>query len=511
MKNILIVGSGQAGLITATTIKACFPEFDVTVVASSEIPPIGVGEGSTEQWTAYEKRVGIDRPQLLKESMATLKHGIRFLHWTNHTPDYFHSISSGQRYAEPGTFNGVYSFIHASGRKLTPSLAHQGLVKNFVQDVENEWNQVNQFHFDSHKLNIFLKNHAKSMGIDFINAEVQGIFRDSENGDITHVITSSGKIETDFVVDASGFKQVILNELGDIHQTSFSDYLPCDTALVFQTPGNHSIKAFTEAKALSAGWHWDIPTYERRGHGYVFSSEHITEERAAQEVEYYIDEPVKDARIIKYKPYKVQNSWQFNCVAVGLASNFIEPLEATSIAATIEQARLLCSYLPTYKPNSNGPQYGYLKVFDSIFDNLLTMVSMHYVSDRKDTPMWQDQQDAQKTELLRFLLEIFKHRGPENHDLSLTGFELFGPAHFWHVGQGQGLISREGCEVGVDVYSSTPEALEVIREVQVRNSETPEIPHRTLLDRLHKKDDFEINLDWAVDDFKGQSFARLEQ
>ena len=81
MRNILIVGSGQAGLITATTIKACFPEFDVTVVASSEIPPIGVGEGSTEQWTAYEKRVGINRPQLLKESMATLKHGIRFLHW----------------------------------------------------------------------------------------------------------------------------------------------------------------------------------------------------------------------------------------------------------------------------------------------------------------------------------------------------------------------------------------------------------------------------------------------
>ena len=510
MKNILIVGSGQAGLIAATTIKSVFKDFDVTVVSSKDIPPIGVGEGSTEQWSSYEKRVGINRQDLIKASMATFKYGIRFLDWTNHTPDYFHSISGGQLFANTGTFNGVYNYIHASGRKLTPSLAHRGLIKGLVVDTKEPWRQTNQFHFDSQKLNEFLKGHALTMGINFIEAEVEGLFRNSENGDITHVLTSHGKIETDFVVDASGFKQIILKELGDIHQSSFGDYLPCDSALVFQTPGNHKIKPFTEAKALSAGWHWDIPTYERRGHGYVFSSRYIDEDYAIGEVEHYIDEPVKNTRTIKYEPYKVQNSWQFNCVAVGLASNFVEPLEATSIAATIEQSRLICSYLPTYEANSGVHQHGYLKVFDSMFDNLLTMVSMHYVSDRRDSPMWADQQDAPRTELLHFLIELFKHRGPEQHDIPYTGYELFGPNHFWHVAQGQGLISRAGSQIGIEAFGSIAPSMEMVQETQTNNAKRPELPHRTVLARAHENFAKKRG-DWNLNDIGGQLAPRLEK
>ena len=509
MKNILIVGSGQAGLITATTIKTAFPDYEVTVVASSGIEPIGVGEGSTEHWAAFEERVGIDRAHLVRDSLATLKYGIRFLDWTKHTPDYFHSISGkGVEFANTGTFNGVYSYIHASGSQLTPTLGFLGLIDGLVEDTPVPLRQTNQFHFDSSKLNDFLKGFALTRGIHFIDAEVEGIFRDSENGDITHVLTSHGKIETDFVVDASGFHQVILKELGDIHQSSFEDYLPCDTALVFQTPGNPKIKPFTEAKALSAGWHWDIPTYERRGHGYVFSSRYIDEEHAIHEVENYIDEPITDTRTIKYKPYKVQNSWQFNCVAVGMVSNFIEPLEATSIAATIEQARLICSYLPTYQPNSGVHQHGYLKVFDSMFDNLLTMVSMHYVSDRRDFPMWVDQQNASRTELLLFLIELFKHRGPEHHDIPSTGYELFGPQHFWHVAQGQGLISQEGAALGVTAYRS--EQVGIDRTKRNFSEQPQEVSHRDVLERAHQRFS-EHRADWHFDDFGGQLIPRLEQ
>lgn len=511
MKHISIVGAGQAGLIAATTIKAAFRSFDVTVIASGEIPPIGVGEGSTEHWAAYEARVGIERSDLIKHSMATFKHGIRFLDWTTHTPDYFHSIVGEGMYTALGTFNSLYSYIHASGRQLTPTLSHPGLIDNEVQDTPKPWNQVNQFHFDSAKLNDFLTGHALTQGVNFIDASVVGIKRDSSSGDITAIVTSTGDVETDFVIDASGFSQVILKELDNTHQTFFDDYLPCDTAVVFQTPGNDSIKPFTEAKALSAGWHWDIPTYERRGHGYVFSSRHTNEESAIKEVEEYIDEPVTDVRTIKYRPYKVQNSWQFNCVAVGLASNFIEPLEATSIAATIEQCRLLCSYLPTYKPNSGVQQHGYLKVFDSIFDNLLTMVSMHYVTDRRDSPMWVEQQNANRTELLNFLIEMFKYRGPENHDLNLTGYELFSSNHFWHVAQGQGLISVEGCMDGVLANDSPVSCQQRIMDVRNNRAQAGrELPHRTVLKRAHREY-AEKRAEWHFDDFGGILIPRLEQ
>jgi hypothetical protein len=509
MKHILIVGSGQAGLIAATTIKSAFAAFEVTVVSSKEIEPIGVGEGSTEQWAAYEDRVGINRRDLIKDSMATFKYGIRFLDWTNHTPDYFHSISGRILYTKSGTFNGLYNYIHSSGRQLTPTLTHAGLIDNLVPDTPNPWHQTNQFHFDSAKLNTFLIGHARTMGVKFVDAVVDGIERDPSSGDITSVVTSTGNIETDFVIDASGFNQVILKKLGDVWQSSFDDYLPCDSVLVFQTPGNDEIKPFTEAKALSSGWHWDIPTYERRGHGYVFSSRYIDEEQAVEEVEQYVGEPVTDARIIKYKPFKVENSWQFNCVAVGLASNFIEPLEATSIAATIEQSRLICSYLPTYRPNSTAPQQGYTKVFDSMFDNFLTMVALHYVSDRDDSPMWIDQQHSPKPELLNFLIEIFSHRGPEAHDLPMTGYELFQIPHFWHVAQGQGLIDKEGARVGVEAYGSTQPARNVLKDLAHPNENPLELHHRVILDRAHKIY-ADKRADWHFDDFGGQLVPRLE-
>ena len=504
MQNIVVVGAGQAGLIAATLIKGYFPKLDITVVASSELGTIGVGEGSTEHWKDYEQLLGLDRAEVIAHSAATFKYGIRFINWTDHTPDYFHSIpSAGPLFAQ--TFNASYSYVHAMGKQLTPTFMHRGLIDNIV---ESDLSQTNQLHFDSHKLNQFLKDHAVSLDIKFVDDEVVGIERDSETGDVTSVIGTQGKIPSDFVIDASGFNRVVFSHLGDPWEKSFSDMLPCDSALVFQTPTNSSIRPYTTATALSAGWHWDIPTQERRGHGYVFSSRYTDPDKAAKEVENHIDEPIGETRLIEFSPFQLKNSWQFNCVAVGLASNFVEPLEATSISATISQVRLLCSYLPTYGPNSTAPQAGYLRIFDSIVDNLVAMVAMHYVSDRRDTPMWEAQQSAPKPELLSNLIEIMSHRGPEQQDIPATGYELFGTNHFWFVGQGQGLINKDGCRQGVDAYGSRDQVERHLRELQSSKHE-PTYSHRMILEQVSHQI-FGKKLDWEINQFNLKNMKRLD-
>ena len=504
MQNIVVVGAGQAGLIAATLIKAQFSKFNITVVASSELGTIGVGEGSTEQWREYENIVTLDRAKVIANSAATFKFGIRFLDWTNHTPDYFHAIpSEGPLFAQ--SFNASYSYVHALGKQLTPTFMHRGFIDNII---EENILQTNQLHFDSHKMNQFLKDHAIDLGIKFIDDEVVGIERDSESGNVISVVGKRDTFPSDFVIDASGFNRVIFSHLGDPWEESFSDMLPCDSALVFQTPTDYSIKPYTTATALSAGWHWDIPTQERRGHGYVFSSRHTNADKAAEEVENRIGEPIGETRLIEFSPFQLKNSWQFNCVAVGLASNFVEPLEATSISATINQVRLLCSYLPTYKPNSTASQSGYLRIFDSMMDNLVAMVAMHYISDREDTPMWADQQVAPKPALLNELIEIMSHRGPQQQDIPTTGYELFGANHFWFVGQGQGLINADGCRQELIAYGSRKVVETHLRKLKSSKRE-PTQSHRLLLEQISHQV-LGGKLEWEFNQFDLKDMKRLD-
>jgi tryptophan halogenase len=488
MKNLVVVGSGQSGLIAALLVRHTIPGYaNITVISSSDIPPVAIGESSTEQWDSFEQIVGMSRRETIRQCDATFKYGIRFMDWTNHTPDYMHSVSSPQLYSNQ--FNSLYSYIDASKLLLTPALSPrgltEGLVTNFDAHDDRILKQVNQLHFDTHKLNKYLRNFCVQDGIEFVDAEVQGIERDSHTGDITKLVTSNGNYSADFVIDASGFNKTVLSMLGEVHVTTFEDILPCNSALVFQTPpeADSNLKPYTLAKALSAGWRWEIPTYDRRGNGYVFSSNHITESQALEEIEKDLGIKIPDARLIEFTPHYVTNSWQFNCVAVGLASNFVEPLEATSIAATINQVRLLCSNLPTYKPNSASLRNSYLRTFEGIVDNMLAMVAMHYVSDRVDSPMWIEQQNRPKTDLLQSLIEIMEHRGPEDHDIPHTGFELFRPVHFWHVGQGQGLINQENSQIGLNAHGSEQRAKDLVDEMTKNHGLSGNVDHRRVITR----------------------------
>lgn len=484
VKQLTIVGSGTAGLINALTLKSCFQHLEVIVISSSDIGIIGVGEGSTEHWTTFEKLAFIDRAEMVRETEATFKFGIRFKNWTDHTPDYFHSISGDMLLH--ATFPGGYSCAHADGKQLTPAFGFKSLIRNYVADVgEDILQQTNQFHFDTFKLNTFLRGQCEKRDVIFIEGKVDDVTRCHKTGDIDGLILSDGQIiDTDFVVDASGFERVAISRLGRPKWVSFSDFLPTDSAVVFQTPEDEvgGIKPYTLATAMKAGWMWEIPTQSRRGNGYVYSSRYISDDEARAEASRVSGYEVPDdARVIRFEPGYLKDSWQHNCVAIGLSSNFVEPLEATSIAASINQSILLTSYLSSYEPTNDFARREYTRVFESMIDNLLTMVAMHYVSDRVDSSMWEEQQFRPKPPLLEKLIEIGKYRGYEIHDFVNFGFDLFSAAHFWHVAQGQGLISAEACAKNLTMRGTGDDMRRQIANISNSHAELNFIPHKRAL------------------------------
>jgi tryptophan 7-halogenase len=455
-KKIIVVGSGTAGLITALIIKSAMPEYKIIIVSSSNKGIIGVGEGSTEHWQLFQNIVGINVDDMVRNADITHKYGIRYENWTNHTPDYFHSV--GGTGLQSNTFWGSYAYALENDLLLTNTFSWRGLVDNMVIDNGPEVHRgTNQYHFDTFKLNKYLTNIAADKGINFIDDEVTDVSVEN-NGFIESVFLKDAQkdIYGDFFIDATGFHRELLSKIADKTFISYRKFLPCDKAIAFPTESEESgqIKPYTRARALKNGWMWEIPTQTRRGNGYVFASDFCSAEQAIEEASEVHGFQVEPAKILDFNSGYFKETWKNNCVAVGLAAGFVEPLEATSISTTIQQARLICSYLPTF---SEERMYGikeYHRVVDSIMENILCMISLHYMSDRTDSEMWRAQGKSEKPELLQHLLNIWNERCPESHDVPSTGFELFGAAHLWHVAQGQGVLNKQVASMQLDAYAS---------------------------------------------------------
>lgn len=454
--NIVIAGSGTAGLISAIYLKQAFPKFNIKVVSSSSIGIIGVGEGSTEHWKSFQDYCGIDPVDMITKTDATYKLGIKFEGWTDHTESYFHSVNPLGA-LHKGSFIPSYADAVLKNELLTQKFSSVGIEKNMVSADKDYPYHANQFHFDTFKVNEYFVNIAKQRGVLFIDDEIVHVKRHSESGFITSVVLKSDQvIDGDFFIDASGFKRVLMSNFPNQDFVSYSEYLPCDSAIAFPTESDPTgaIRPYTRAIAMDSGWRWEIPTQKRRGNGYVFSSRYSSETEAVDELSRDFSKDIIPVRSFKFEPGYYRKTWQFNCVAIGLSAAFVEPLEATSISTTIQQVMILSSYLSTFNSNTKFGIDEYHKHIDSIMENILAMISMHYISDKRDTPMWSDQVHMEKPELVQRLLGIWQERLPEPHDIPRAGFELFHIYHFYHVAQGQGLISIKSAERQVGAYDS---------------------------------------------------------
>jgi hypothetical protein len=412
IKKMIIVGGGTAGLVAAIIHKRLNPTIEIQVLESSEIGIIGVGEGSTEHWNMFIDQCNLSRAEVMKECAATIKTGIKFVNWNGKGDDdvYFHSVIGPY---DSVFINGVFSYwtnALVTGKSSIEMTSPRIPVSMFQK---GDGPGTNQYHFDTFKLNQYLHKVAKERGVTFTDAIVNEV-KLKENGYVKSLVDNAGNEYTaDFFVDASGFNRVIMNKLG-AKWIDCKKYLPMNHAIAFPTEYQEDIDAFTTAHARNAGWSWRIPTQERFGNGYVFCDDYITKEQAHAEMEQIFGRSIEIGRDIKFGAGHVDRPMINNCTAIGLAGVFVEPLEASSIGATIQQCFALSTSLQIYEEGNKTLENIHNKQMLKMFSNIIDYIQIHYFTKRDDTAFWKDK-PFEITEFNKETIDTMKRSLPSIH------------------------------------------------------------------------------------------------
>jgi tryptophan halogenase len=484
-----IVGSGTAGLVAALLLRKAFPMSEITIVSSSDIGIIGVGEGSTEHWSEFMRYCDIDLEEMIISTGATHKYGIRFEGWTEQTPRYFHSVGGVDEIFAWGIHATYASFLE-NKKLFTNQTTSIGLIRNQIR-VMGLHRSTNQFHFDTVKLNEYFTHLCFKRSIKFVEGTVSEV-NQKENGNIHSVKTAEGNtVNADFWLDASGFKRVLMKSIGDARWNSFNEYLLCDSAIAFPTESDPSgeIRPYTRAIAASSGWMWEIPTQSRRGNGYVYSSKFISDEDAIKEAEEISGYKIENPRVFKFDAGYLDEPWKNNCAAIGLASSFAEPLEATSIGSTIQQIKMLVPYMAAYDSSYAKSQKHFNKCFSEVMRNILTMIRLHYYSDRRDTPFWSAMAEMPINTELQELIDLWSERPPARNDVPHLHMELFSTPHMAHVAQGQNVFNAESATRILDRLNIRLDTETAVAQMKEERHNHELIDHALSLRQLGSIDD----------------------
>ena len=420
MKNIVILGGGTAGWMTANLLQKKWRQrgIQISVVESPDIGIIGVGEGSTPLLKEFFDSLEISESEWMPQCNATYKNGISFNDWST-VPgyeSYFHPFPCSLDFA---TFGFLYKYTELR-RKGADVLAHPnrfslmaGLTERKLAPLPAEnfpFHFQYGYHFDSVLIGKFLREKAKESGVSHIEATVEKVEQESD-GSIKSLLLNTGQILSgDFFVDCSGFASILLQKTLKVPFVSFAENLFNDSAVAIPTDIETEIPAETLSTALSNGWAWKIPLTNRFGNGYVFSSKYCSPDEAETELRSHLNilESDVEARHLKMMVGRVQETWAKNCVAVGLSQGFIEPLEATALQfvySTIEQFSQALE-----EGNFSGKNRDEFNArMNANFEGVRDYIVLHYkTNSRSDSQYWIDNRENQKiSDNLRSMIECW--------------------------------------------------------------------------------------------------------
>lgn len=430
---ILVVGSGTAGLISALILKE-FLNCEISIVSSSSIGTVGVGEGSTEHFNEFMEFVGIDQYSLIKECGATFKTGIMFSNWSE--KDYMHSV-----WNPFSDIYGQYAYVYANciinNKNLTPRYLWENKLPLWFLNKEDE-KFSNQYHFDTNKLNTFLVNLCKNRKINFFDDEIKNVILDS-SGKILKLIGNNKEYLYDFYIDSSGFRRELIGKMG-AKWVSFKKYLKMNSAVVFPTEDENEYNIWTLSKAMKYGWRFKIPTYGRHGNGYIYDESYTSLDDIKNELDKEFSTDIQISKKFSFDPGYLEEVWIKNCVAIGLSGSFVEPLEATSIGTSIQQSFLLMHKINNY---SEKDIKLYNKDFKSIMENIRDFIFLHYIVDKNDSNFWKDIKTVDAPETLKEKLSLWENRLPIKEDFrNDSNYCLFSFLNYIVVMDGIGMINK---------------------------------------------------------------------
>lgn len=460
-QHIAIVGGGTAGwlatLMLQDSAKRAGLDLRLTMIESSKIPTVGVGEGSTAVFRQLLHHLGFDEFEFLRETEATIKYGIRHKDWRRVGFTYDGPIDDPHLVCEnpPGvTSSWLNQYCVAAGRSVQePHLFSYLLDRGkapFVRGDDGRLLSVGPFHhayhFDQALVAKYLRK--KATGIEMLDAQVTGVRKGAESGDIeTLLLDENRELNVDFVVDCTGFRRALITKEMGAQWVSYANDLPVNRAMPFwvDLKDGEELNPFTLAWARDAGWMWSIPTRARYGCGYVYSDQFKTPDEAQAEIEQALGHKIEPRNDIKIDSGRLDNAWIGNCLAVGLSSSFLEPLEATSIHGTIVQMMLFTQFhLGIERQDIAKHRNAYNQVVARQVDDFRDFINLHYVSERDDTPFWQAVRSDFILPQVRERLAQWQERLPRRDDFTpfAGGFPHIEEQLYFPVLDGLGLLDR---------------------------------------------------------------------
>ena len=405
MKKFVIVGGGLAGVIAATQIRSFYGyNVEIILVYDHKTPSIGVGESLTPNFNNYLKTVGIAKEELIKNLNATVKVGLKFKNWLNDGNYFFHNFES---YTNQDPFNLIaahemvhndynddfcYSdFFMKNGLVPEPYVPDQNLSAQ-MQQMQQSFAAPSTIHIDASITGDYFLNKFKiPQKIKVIDDIVKDVVKKGENIE-SIILNKNGKLQGDFYIDASGFASVLFKHMG-AEWVDKTDWLPLDRCIPFPllTKFNKTLPPYTTSEATDNGWILQVPLQHRWGLGYLYCSKFTSDDEAFNKFNIWVKKnhktTVNTDKILKFKSGYWKDQWVGNCLAIGLASGFTEPLEATNIHQTITQTHFLFNRY-NFSKDCNFERKQYNELMENTFKNIYLYLRFCYTGGRKDSKFW---------------------------------------------------------------------------------------------------------------------------
>lgn len=432
IQKVAIVGGGTAGWMAAAILSKFMPResSEIVLIESEQIGTIGVGEATIPHIANFNFMLGLDEPTFIRETQATFKLGIEFVDWGK----------LGERYMHPFGEYGIEMSqlpFHHSWKRMSMLGSHHSLedyslnitaarAGKFMRPIDDPTSLASRipyaYHLDATLYGQFLRRFSERLGTKRIEGKVVDVSLDSASGLIKHVTLESGQsVTADLFIDCTGFRGVLIEGALKAGYEDWSDLLPMDRAVAIQSKVTEPPRPYTIATARKAGWTWRIPLQSRIGNGHVYSSQFMDQETATQVLLENIEgELITDPRHLYFTTGRRKSFWKGNCVALGLSSGFLEPLESTSIHLIQEGLIRLVAFLPDQRFSpENSLEYN--RVMGLSYERIRDFILLHYVvTQRDDSEFWRYVQSLEIPDIMAHRMRMLRgtgHFAPYEYDL----------------------------------------------------------------------------------------------
>ncbi len=445
VRQVVIVGGGTAGWMSAAALSRLLgPACRVHVVESDEIGTIGVGEATIPHINEFNQALGLDEDEFLRATQGTFKLGIEFVNWGALGDRYIHGFGQVGQPTGGLPFHHFWLRMAAQGKaapleaySLNTAAPRAAKFMRARQDMKGSplGDLAHAFHFDAGLYARYLRAYAEQRGVQRTEGRIVRVEQREGDGFIAAVVLDNGaRVEGDFFIDCSGIRALLIEQTLKAGYEDWSHWLPCDRAIAVPCESAGPLLPMTRSTAHTAGWQWRIPLQHRTGNGHVYCSRFMSEDEATGTLMRHLDgAPLAEPRALKFQTGHRARFWDRNCVAVGLSSGFMEPLESTSIHLIQTAVSRIANFFPHQGFDAADiAEYNAMTLWE--YERIRDFLILHYkATERTDAPFWEHCRHMSVPQSLQRKMDLFASNGRIFRD----GEELFADVSWLQVMVGQ--------------------------------------------------------------------------